>query len=131
MNSARVPDSLRESYRAFMYAELYQLSMPAALGGSRRRTLLNWAVSELILGSKPAIWMFASRLLDGPCAVVLRYCGAEVRAKLAIDREGGVHHSADRAGRGLRRRGADDKAGSGSPFSRSMADTQRATDARR
>ena len=33
MNSARVPDSLRKSYRAFMYAELYQLSMPAALGG--------------------------------------------------------------------------------------------------
>jgi alkylation response protein AidB-like acyl-CoA dehydrogenase len=59
-HSVRVPESLRKSYRAFMDAEWYRLSLPAELGGTQAPRSLNWAMAELILGSNPAVWMYAS-----------------------------------------------------------------------
>ena len=59
-HSVRIPESLRTSYRAFMDAEWYRLSLPAELGGTGAPRSLNWAMAELILGSNPAIWMYAS-----------------------------------------------------------------------
>jgi alkylation response protein AidB-like acyl-CoA dehydrogenase len=59
-HSVRVPESLRTSYRAFMDAEWYRLSLPAELGGTPAPRSLNWAMAELILGSNPAIWMYSS-----------------------------------------------------------------------
>ena len=58
--SVRIPESLRKSYRAFMDAEWYRLSLPAELGGTEAPRSLNWAMAELILGSNPAVWMYAS-----------------------------------------------------------------------
>ena len=59
-HSVRIPESLRTSYRAFMDAEWYRLSLPAELGGTGAPRSLNWAMAELILGSNSAIWMYAS-----------------------------------------------------------------------
>jgi alkylation response protein AidB-like acyl-CoA dehydrogenase len=59
-HSVRVPESLRKSYRAFMDAEWYRLSLPAELGGTEAPRSLNWAMAEMILGSNPSIWMYAS-----------------------------------------------------------------------
>ncbi|MDQ2816508.1 MAG: acyl-CoA dehydrogenase [Actinomycetota bacterium] len=59
-NSVRIPESLRKSYRTFMDAEWYRLSLPAELGGTPAPRSLNWALAELILGSNPAIWMYSS-----------------------------------------------------------------------
>ena len=59
-HSVRIPESLRKSYRAFMDAEWYRLSLPAELGGTGAPRSLNWAMAELILGSNPAVWMYAS-----------------------------------------------------------------------
>jgi alkylation response protein AidB-like acyl-CoA dehydrogenase len=59
-NSVRIPESLRKSYRTFMDAEWYRLSLPAELGGTQAPRSLNWAMAELILGSNPAVWMYAS-----------------------------------------------------------------------
>jgi len=59
-HSVRVPESLRKSYRAFMDAEWYRLSLPVELGGPGAPRTLNWSMAELILGSNPAIWMYAS-----------------------------------------------------------------------
>ena len=88
-NSVRVPDSLRASYRAFMDAEWYRLSLPAELGGTQAPRSLNWAMAELVLGSNPAIWMFAS---GHSMARALWYLGTEEQkrfAELAIEREWG------------------------------------------
>ena len=88
-NSVRVPDSLRASYRAFMDAEWYRLSLPAELGGTSAPQSLNWAMSELVLGSNPAIWMFAS---GHSMARALWHLGTEEQkrfAQLAIEREWG------------------------------------------
>jgi alkylation response protein AidB-like acyl-CoA dehydrogenase len=59
-SSVRIPESLRKSYRAFMDAEWYRLSLPAGLGGAGAPPTLGWAVAELILGSNPAVWMYSS-----------------------------------------------------------------------
>ena len=59
-HSVRIPESLRKSYRAFMDAEWYRLALPAELGGTEAPRSLNWAMAELILGSNPAVWMYAS-----------------------------------------------------------------------
>jgi alkylation response protein AidB-like acyl-CoA dehydrogenase len=89
-NSVRVPDSLRKSYRAFMDAEWYRLSLPAELGGTPAPRSLNWAMAELILGSNPAIWMYAS---GHTMARVLWELGTPEQkrfADLAIEREWGA-----------------------------------------
>jgi len=88
-NSVRVPDSLRKSYRVFMGAEWYRLSLPPELGGSPAPRSLNWAMAELILGSNPAVWMYAS---GHSMARTLWHLGTEEQkrfAQLAIEREWG------------------------------------------
>jgi alkylation response protein AidB-like acyl-CoA dehydrogenase len=59
-HSVHIPDSLRKSYRAFMDAEWFRLALPAELGGTNAPRSLNWAMAEMILGSNPSIWMYAS-----------------------------------------------------------------------
>ena len=59
-HSVRIPESLRKSYRTFMDAEWYRLSLPTELGGTQAPRSLNWAMAELILGANPAVWMYAS-----------------------------------------------------------------------
>jgi alkylation response protein AidB-like acyl-CoA dehydrogenase len=59
-HSVRIPESLRKSFRVFMDAEWYRLSLPPELGGTQAPRSLNWAMAELILGSNPAIWMYSS-----------------------------------------------------------------------
>jgi alkylation response protein AidB-like acyl-CoA dehydrogenase len=88
-NSVRIPDSLRKSYRAFMDAEWYRLSLPAELGGTDAPRSLHWAMAELILGSNPAVWMYSS---GHTMARVLWELGTPDQkqfADLAIQREWG------------------------------------------
>src|SRR6476660_2536550 len=88
-HTVRIPESLRTSYRAFMDAEWYRLSLPAELGGTGAPRSLNWAMAELILGSNPAIWMYAS---GHTMARVLWDLGTPEQkrfADLAVEREWG------------------------------------------
>ena len=88
-NSVRVPESLRKSYRAFMDAGWYRLSLPAELGGTSAPASLNWAMAELVLGANPAVWLYTS---GHPMARALWYLGTEEQkrfARLAVDREWG------------------------------------------
>src|SRR5216110_672612 len=81
---------LAKSYRAFMDAEWYRLSLPAELGGTGAPRSLNWAMAELILGSNPAIWMYAS---GHTMARVLWELGTPEQkrfAEQAIEREWGA-----------------------------------------
>ena len=89
-HSVRIPASLRTSYRAFMDAEWYRLSLPVELGGTGAPRSLNWAMAELILGSNPAIWMYAS---GHTMARVLWELGTPEQkrfAEQAIEREWGA-----------------------------------------
>jgi alkylation response protein AidB-like acyl-CoA dehydrogenase len=87
--SVRVPESLRKSYRAFMDAGWYRLSLPAELGGTQAPRSLNWAMAELILGSNPAIWMYSSGHTMGRVLWLLGTPEQKQFAELAIEREWG------------------------------------------
>jgi alkylation response protein AidB-like acyl-CoA dehydrogenase len=88
-NSVRVPESLRKSYRVFMDAEWYRLSLPADLGGTQAPRSLTWAMAELILGSNPAVWMYSSGHTMGRVLWELGTPEQKRFAELAIEREWG------------------------------------------
>jgi alkylation response protein AidB-like acyl-CoA dehydrogenase len=58
--SVRMPESFRQSFRAYAGAEWFRLGLPAELGGTLGPRSLSWSVAELVLGSNPAIWMYSS-----------------------------------------------------------------------
>ena len=89
-HSVQVPESLRKSYRAFMDAEWYRLSLPEELGGTPAPRSLNWAMAELILGSNPAIWMYSSGHTMGRVLWELGTPEQKEFANLAIEREWGA-----------------------------------------
>ncbi|MGH3444436.1 MAG: acyl-CoA dehydrogenase [Nocardioidaceae bacterium] len=55
----RMPEGFKDSYRAWMDAEWFRLMIDPGLGGQRTPSTLAWSVAELVLGSNPAVWMFA------------------------------------------------------------------------
>ena len=85
-----MPESLRASYRAFMDAEWYRLSLPAELGGTQAPRSLNWAMAELILGSNSAIWMYSSGHTMGRVLWELGTPEQKRFAEQAIEREWGA-----------------------------------------
>jgi alkylation response protein AidB-like acyl-CoA dehydrogenase len=88
-NSVQVPESLRKSYRVFMDAEWYRLSLPPELGGTQAPRSLTWALAELILGSNPAIWMYSSGYMMGRVLWELGTPEQKRFAGMAIEREWG------------------------------------------
>ncbi|HEX5565581.1 MAG TPA: acyl-CoA dehydrogenase [Streptomyces sp.] len=88
-NTAPVPESFKRSYQAYMDAEWWRLGIPEAIGGTDAPRSLLWAFAETILGSNPAVWMYAS----GPAfAGVLYEEGTEEQRKIAqlmVDRQWG------------------------------------------
>ncbi|MDG9705205.1 acyl-CoA dehydrogenase [Streptomyces sp. DH37] len=88
-NTAPIPESFKKSYQAYMDAEWWRLGIPEEIGGTTVPRSLLWAFAETILGSNPAVWMYAS----GPAfAGVLHEEGTEEQkkiAKLMADRQWG------------------------------------------
>jgi alkylation response protein AidB-like acyl-CoA dehydrogenase len=58
--SVTVPESFRKSYEAYVDAEWWRMDVPAELGGTVVPPSLRWALSELVLGSNPAVHMYAA-----------------------------------------------------------------------
>ncbi|MBP2389741.1 alkylation response protein AidB-like acyl-CoA dehydrogenase [Aeromicrobium fastidiosum] len=52
-------DAFRASYDAWMGAEWWRLAIPEELGGQVAPASLVWSSAEFVLGSNPAIWMYA------------------------------------------------------------------------
>ncbi|MFC0596815.1 acyl-CoA dehydrogenase [Streptomyces palmae] len=79
-NTAPLPESFKQSYRAFMDAEWWRLGVPEALGGTACPRSLLWGFAEQILGANTPIWMYAS----GPAfAGVIHEEGTEEQQKIA------------------------------------------------
>ncbi|WP_116115684.1 acyl-CoA dehydrogenase [Austwickia chelonae] len=55
-----MPESFKKSYKAYADAGWGMLSVPGELGGTVAPPSLNWAVSELVLGSNPAVYMYTA-----------------------------------------------------------------------
>ncbi len=75
-----MPEAFKKSFKAYMDAEWWRLDLPAELGGIVAPLSLKWAVAELVLGSNPAVHMYASGASFAP--VVYRL-GTEEQRKVA------------------------------------------------
>jgi alkylation response protein AidB-like acyl-CoA dehydrogenase len=79
-HTATLPDEVKASFKAWMDAEWWRLEIPVGLGGQPCPPSLRWAASELVLGSNPALFMYAS----GPrFAHVIYRNGTEEQRKIA------------------------------------------------
>ncbi|MDI5964263.1 acyl-CoA dehydrogenase [Streptomyces sp. SL13] len=79
-NTAPVPESFKKSFSAYMDAEWWRLGIPEGIGGTNAPRSLLWGFAETVLGSNPAIWMYAS----GPAfAGVLYEEGTEEQHRIA------------------------------------------------
>jgi alkylation response protein AidB-like acyl-CoA dehydrogenase len=89
-HSVTLPQSLKDGYQALWDGEWWRLSLPADLGGYGIPATVQWAASELILGSNPAVFMY----MAGPnFAAVVHRNGTEQQkrwAELMIDRGWGA-----------------------------------------
>ncbi|MFC3492740.1 acyl-CoA dehydrogenase [Glycomyces rhizosphaerae] len=59
-NSVHLPEAFKKSYKAFIDAEYWRLDLPEVLGGTSAPRMLWWSLAELVLGSNPALWMYAA-----------------------------------------------------------------------
>jgi alkylation response protein AidB-like acyl-CoA dehydrogenase len=79
-HTVTLPPSLGKSYRALMDAGVWQLALPAELGGQPTPPSLQWGVNELGLGANPALALYTA----GPkFATVLWANGTERDRRIA------------------------------------------------
>jgi alkylation response protein AidB-like acyl-CoA dehydrogenase len=58
-HSVVLPEAFKRGYQAWMDSEWWRMQNPAELGGTPAPASLIWSVAELVLGSNPAVWMYA------------------------------------------------------------------------
>ena len=86
----KLPESFIKSYRAYMDGEWWRIDAPVELGGTEIPSSLRWAIAEMVLGSNPAIHIYASGMAF---ANVAYYLGTEEQkkiAKLMVERDWGA-----------------------------------------
>jgi alkylation response protein AidB-like acyl-CoA dehydrogenase len=66
-HTVEIPAAFKKSYRALWEGEWYRVDLPSDLGGYGAPHPLRWAVSELMLGANPAVFMYMS----GPSMAVV------------------------------------------------------------
>jgi alkylation response protein AidB-like acyl-CoA dehydrogenase len=79
-HTVTMPESFKRSFQAYMDAEWWRMDLPEELGGTVVPPSLRWAIAELILGSNPAVHMYASGMAF---AHVIQRLGTEDQHKVA------------------------------------------------
>jgi alkylation response protein AidB-like acyl-CoA dehydrogenase len=85
-----LPESFKKSYKAYVDGEWWRLDAPVDLGGMKIPASIRWAIAEMVLGSNPAIHIYASGYAFAQVAYVL---GTDVQKKMAkhmVDRHWGA-----------------------------------------
>jgi alkylation response protein AidB-like acyl-CoA dehydrogenase len=75
-----LPESFKKSYKAYVDGEWWRLDAPVELGGMKVPPSVRWAMAEMVLGSNPAIHIYASGYAFAHVAYVL---GTEPQKKMA------------------------------------------------
>jgi alkylation response protein AidB-like acyl-CoA dehydrogenase len=75
-----LPESFKKSYKAYVDGEWWRLDAPVELGGMKVPPSVRWAMAEMVLGSNPAIHIYASGYAFAHVAYAL---GTEKQKKIA------------------------------------------------
>ena len=81
-----LPEAFKKSYDAFVEGGWWHIDVPAALGGTVIPPSVRWAIAEMVLGSNPAIHIYAS---GSSFSHVLYELGTEYQktlAKIMVDK---------------------------------------------
>ena len=85
-----VPPSFKKSYDAYVAGEWWRLDAPVELGGMKVPASLRWAIAEMVLGSNPAVHIYASGYAFAQVAYVLGTPEQKNIAKLMVERHWGA-----------------------------------------
>jgi alkylation response protein AidB-like acyl-CoA dehydrogenase len=89
-HSVTVPESLKQSFRAFMDSGAWQLELPAELGGQATPPSVLWAMHELNIGANPSATLYTA----GPKFAYMLWAVGNDRdrriAEIMIDRHWGA-----------------------------------------
>ncbi len=88
--SVTLPESFKKSYRAYVDGEWGKIDVPAELGGTLIPPSVRWAIAEMVLGSNPAVHIYASGFAFAQVAYVLGNDFQKQMAKFMVDREWGA-----------------------------------------
>jgi len=86
----KLPESFKKSYRAYVDGEWGKIDVPVELGGTAIPPSVRWAIAEMVLGSNPAVHIYASGFAFSHVAYLL---GSDQQKKLAkhmVDRAWGA-----------------------------------------
>ena len=76
----KLPESFKKSYKAYVDGEWWRVDAPVELGGMKIPPSVRWAIAEMVLGSNPAIHIYASGYAFAQVAHVL---GTDEQKKIA------------------------------------------------
>jgi alkylation response protein AidB-like acyl-CoA dehydrogenase len=85
-----LPESFKKSYKAYVDGEWWRLDAPVALGGMKVPASIRWAIAEMVLGSNPAIHIYASGYAFAQVAHVLGTEDQKIMAKHMVERHWGA-----------------------------------------
>ena len=86
----KLPESFKKSYQAYVDGEWWRLDAPVELGGMKVPPSVRWAIAEMVLGSNPAIHIYASGYAFAQVAYVLGTEPQKQIAKLMVDKHWGA-----------------------------------------
>lgn len=87
---AKLPESFKKSYRAYMDGQWWRIDAPAELGGTVIPPSLRWAIGEMVLGSNPSIHIYASGTAFAHVAFALGTERDKKIGKIMVDKEWGA-----------------------------------------
>ena len=85
-----LPESFKKSYKSYIDGEWWRVDAPVELGGLKIPPSVRWAIAEMVLGSNPAIHIYASGYAFAHVAHVLGTDEQKKIAKLMVDRHWGA-----------------------------------------
>ena len=85
-----LPESFKKSYKAYVDGEWWRLDAPVELGGMKVPPSVRWAMAEMVLGSNPAIHIYASGYAFAQVAHVLGTEKQKVIAKHMVEKHWGA-----------------------------------------
>ena len=86
----KLPESFKKSYKAYVDGEWWRVDAPVELGGMKIPPSVRWAIAEMVLGSNPAIHIYASGYAFAHVAYVLGTEQQKKIAKFMVDKHWGA-----------------------------------------